>query len=586
MVRSALATTIFACTLLAPGAADAAGAVLPTTTKPEPAFVDMRMAVAVSPAGSTRWSEITVPAATPVMWLVPVRPGAAIDWAPRRWLDAVDEATSLRVLPPSFSSSCPSRSTPEKPAAWTTPRQAHPAPALAVQTTADGARAYVAERGYRLSPARSGRISELYASGWNLVALEMASSSSAQSSGTLRVSDDGGAVLPLALSGDSSTRVTVFAIGAGVATVPGARDVDRRELRWGPEGSTFVAWRRELVEGGAGETWLRESSSHGSLFDGTPFAGGGSIASVVAGYLQGTSCTPSTVQSVGSHDGIVGTSCAPGAAARVPGGTACVPASGDVDPGALSCASDVDVALALAGLAPKGAVVTRLSGWIPAGVLGTNLAVAFNPAVQAKSPVIRADKYEACPPPATDDSPGAPSSPSSPRPPLSSSSASSGGGEEYVPVSDGCSGGAVATGTTYEEEPPPEDDGSSTESCSGDGTSGWDSEDESDGWDDSDSGDSCSSDDSSSSDSCSGGSSSSSSSGGSDDGWDTEDDDDGWDTEDGMGPQGKKLRPTTKKVKPHARTTKKKSSPVSRYALLAVALLLPLRRRRRGSEDG
>ena len=45
-----------------------------------------------------------------------------------------------------------------------------------------------------------------------------------------------------------------------------------------------------------------------------------------------------------------------------------------------------------------------------------------------------------------------------------------------------------------------------------------------------------------------------------------------------MSPKRKKLAPAPKK--PHAKTTKKKASPVSRYALLAAALLLPLRRRR------
>ena len=256
MVRFALATSIFACALLGPETSDAAGAVLPPNEKPAPAFVDVRMAVAITPAGSTRWTEVTVPASTPVMWLVPVRPGAAVDWAPHRWLDAVDDATALRVLPPSSYPSCPMRSTPEKAAPWTRPRPAQPAPALAVHATADSARAHFSERGYRASPALSARLSELYAGGWNLVALELPSSPSELSSGTLRVSDDGGAVLPLALAGDSSTRVTVFAIGAGVATVSGARDVDRRALRWGPGGSNFVAWRRALIEGGSGGTWL------------------------------------------------------------------------------------------------------------------------------------------------------------------------------------------------------------------------------------------------------------------------------------------------------------------------------------------
>lgn len=573
MSRLALATSFLACALLA--STHVAGAVLPQTERPDPAFVDMRMAVAASPTGSTRWTEITVPAATPAMWLVPVRPGAAVDWAPRRWLDALDEATGLRVLPPTYASTCPWRSTVERVEPWTAPRPAEPGPALSVQTDADAARSYVAARGYRLSHALAGRISELYAGGWNLVALEIPASSSAVSSGTLRVSDDGGAVLPLAISGSSSTRVTAFAIGAGAATVPGARDVDRQAIRWGQDGSNFVAWRRALVEGAGGAAWLRESSSHAAIFDGTPLTGGHAVASAVARYFHGTSCAPSTAASVGSQRGVVGTSCAPGAAARIPGGAACVPASADVDPAALSCTSDIDLALALSGLAPASATLTRMVGWIPAGGLGANLSVEIDPAGKLAPPVVRAWGYEACSPAPSVDVPG------TPRPPLSSGGgAAAAGGESYVTTSDGCGGGAIATGGgTYEEEPVPEDDSAPSESCSGGSSSGWGGDDD----DGDDSSESCSSDSSSSS-SSSGGSDDGWDGSDSDDGWDSSDSDDGWDSDDGMSPRSKKLGPASKKAKPHARTTKKKSSPVSRYALLAVALLLPLRRRRRGAE--
>ncbi len=573
MVRAALVTSIVACALLAPGAADAAGAVLPSNAKPDPSFVDMRIAVAITPTGSTRWSEITVPAATPVMWLVPVRPGAAIDWAPRRWLDALDDATAVRVLPPSSPSACPSRSTPETTPPWTTPGPTQPAAALAVHATAESARAYVTERGYRLSPLLTSRISDLYTRGWNLVAVEMASSSSSSvlSTRTLRVSDDGGAILPLALTGSSSTRVTVFAIGEGVAAVPGAREIDTAALRWGTDGSTFAEWRRALVAGG--ETWLRESSSHFAIFEGTPVAGESPLASVVAGYFDGTSCTSSAARDLSARETSLDTTCAPGAAARVPGGGACVPSSGGLDPAALSCNRDIDLALALSGLVPAKAVVTRLVGSIPADTFGRDLLVDLDAGAKQKPPVIRAGASDECP---GDDSP---SPPLRPRPSASSSSSGSGGEEAYVPASDGCGGSAVATSTTYEEEAVDE----SSESCSGDGSPSWDDSDDSD---DSSSGDSCSSDDSSSSDGCSR-RSSSSSSGGDSDGWDTDDDDDGWDTDDDMSPRGKELRPTSKtpkKPKPHAKATKKKSSPVSRYALLAVALLLPLRRRQRDSE--
>ncbi len=590
MMRPLLVASLFACALLVPGTTDAAGAVLPLADSPVPAFVDVRMAVAVSPSGSTRWSEITVPSGTPAMWLVPVRPGAVVDWAPRRWLDALDDATAPRVLPPNVSSACPLPvNAPEKAAPWTPARPGPVGGPVSVQPTADAARAHVAERGHRLSSAVDTKITELYARGWNLVAVELPAGAAAQASATLRVSDDGGDgrnVLPLALAGGASTRVTVFAIGAGVARVPGTRDIDTSELRWGREGSTYDEWRSAIVRGGRGDIWLRESASHTAIFDETPVVRGAHpIASVVTGYLPDPPCSPAAAQALSAHQGAVAVSCGPGAAARVPGSAGCIPSSSGIDPTVLRCSSDIDLALALAGLAPARAVVTRLAGWIPAGTQGSDLEVQFDPGASHQLPLIHAGEDDHCTaPPASEGlSPVPP-----PQPPISSSSSS--GGDEYVPASDGCGGSTVVTGggTTY-DEPAPEDDGSSSESCSGDGSSsGWDDSDDSGGWDDSDSGDSCSSDESSSSsDSCSGGSSSSSSSssGGSDDGWDSEDSDDGWDTADDMSPENKKLRPASKKPKPHAKTTKKKSSPVSRYALLAAALLLPLRRRKRRVGD-
>lgn len=494
-MRVALAATLCASALLVPGASDAAGAVLPLVEAPDAAFVDVRMALSVSTTGSTRWSEITVPANEQAMWLVPVRPGAAIDWTPAWWLDALDHATAPHVVGPAHAPTCATRSAPEVPPPWTAPRPKQPPAALAIHETTNSARAYATERGYRLTPRIASRMSELVANGWSLVALEVAASSAAQSTSTLRVTDDGGAILPLVLTGQSSTRLTVFAIGDGVASVTGVKDVDGSALRWGLEGSTYAAWRKDLIEAGRGETWLRESAAHEALVDGTSLADDASN----------------------------------------------------------------DLALALGDLAPASAVITRLVGWIPAGALGRNLAVGFDPAADRRSLVLRAETYEACPSSPQGGAPRrTPWRPPPPPPPDEDSSSS------------GCSsGGAIGTSgsrTTYEGS-------SSSESCSGDGSSGWDTSDDSDGWDDSDS--------------CSRGSSNDDDDDDDDDhddGWDSEDSDDGWDSED-MSPKNGEHRPAPKKpAKPHARTTKKAPSPVSRLALLVAALLLPLRRRRRGPE--
>jgi hypothetical protein len=549
--------------------AEATGTVLLENEASAPMYVHMRTAIAATPSGATRWAQVSVPPRTRALWLVPARPGAAVDWASDRWLDALDEATTPRVLPPSTVTDCPMPLGPERSPSWAVmPGSTSPVAGIVIKTTAADAAAYVTARGYHLSPGNASRMTTLYANGWILLAVELGSSASDASSGTLRVSDDGGAILPLALTGAAHVRMTVFAIGAGVASVPGMTDVDPHQLRWGSTGSNFETWRRDVLEGGA---WLRESSSHDAIFGPTSLPGTTRIPSVAAGYFDDASCADA-VWNLRASAGVVGTSCAAGSTARVPGGgAACVPSSGAVDPALLSCSGKTDLALALSALTPQNALVTRWSRSIRNGSFESNLALELDPTMPAHGPIVRAASFERCP-----TTPPHGASPSPMQPP---------GRNEVVPsdpqapvmVSDGCGttiGTASSSGEPDDVEPPPPDD--TSESCSSDDSSGWEETDDSDGWDDSDS-EGCSDDDSSSSsssDTCSGSTSDSGN-----------DDDDGWDTEDSeMSPSSKKIAPAAKKS--HAKHTKKTRSPVSRFALLGAAILLPLRRRHRDLTAG
>lgn len=503
------------------------------------------------------------------MWLVPVRPGAAVDWASERWLDALDEATTPHLLPPQGKPACEMPLSVRRAEPWTSSVKSNDqTAAIVAHGTASDATTHAAQRGYLLTAEQSARIAGFYQDGWQLVALELGSSAGATASRTLRVSDDGGAVLPLALTGGSRMRMTVFAIGAGAASVSRSVDTDRGALRWGVGGSTYDAWRRDVVE--TNGWWLREASSHDALFDGTPVPGTIAIPSVIAGYFEDTRCA-AAAWTVRESTGAVGTTCAPGSAARIPGGAPCVASEGSVDPALLSCSGQSDLALALSNLSPLTAVLTRWSAAVTAGAFETNRTVAVAPASERPA-VVRAASFDMCMGATSEPPPRSAPPPS--RPPLSNGDPTI-DDPDHVVESDGCGGGAiVASDDTFDsdetEAAPPED--ASSESCSSDGSSGWDESDDSDGWDDSEG---CSHDDSSSSDSSDGCSSDSSDS----DGWDTEDDDsDGWDTEDEMSPSSKS---TMTSKKPHAKRTRKKASPVSRFALLGAAILLPLRRRRR-----
>jgi hypothetical protein len=386
------------------------------------------------------------------------------------------------------------------------------------------------------------RLGDLYASGWRVAAVELAAYDAPRSSPTLRVTDDGGPILPLTIGVSGfDTKVTLFVVGDGNASLAGTRELDDSALSWGQYGSSYAVLRKQLL---GAEGWLRESSSHAALFTELAVAPRPTVAPVVippvvTTYFDDPGCA-ADVQSLGAR---------PDAQ----------------DAAALTCGDRKDLSLALAGIAPANAVLTRLAGVLPGGRAAGTPEIALGSGA-TRSSVRRATSYDhPCP---ADD--GADAGPSDPEPSSTSSSSSSSTGTRkpssssapggysgssdgtstvYVP-SDGCSGGTTTVVDESDDDDDTSSDGwdssdSSSDACSGDTSSSTDS---SDGWDSSDS----------SSDDCSGDTSSSS---------------DGWDDSDSS-------CTTARHKKRHH------PSPLSRLVIVAVALLIPLRRlsRRRSGE--
>ncbi|MBX3225831.1 MAG: hypothetical protein KIT84_30360 [Labilithrix sp.] len=475
------------------------------------------MAVAVAPAATTRWSEVTLPAGPAAGWLVPIRPGASIEWASGAWLSSLDVASAPRVLPPTAPTSCRVRTSYEMPSQWVTPRARLPASTITLHLSVAETEAWAQARGLEVGAAQGGRLDELYASGWQVAAIELAASDAARTSPTLRVTDDGGPVLPLSLgASELETAVTLFVIGAGHAKVAGARDVERSKVLWGPARSSYEELREETLLRTSG--WLRESTSHAALFDDVPLKGV-RVRPVAATYFDDPDCAAS-VQRLGSRTVAEG-------------------------PSMLTCGAQTDLAVALAGIAPADANLTRLIGVLPAsGDESTSVALESGP---QRSAVFAAAGYEACDPNANGangangadprdpivDRPDWPSGPTFPSSPskAGSTSASSDDTSIYVP-GDGCGGGVVVSDTASDDDWTTSD---SSDSCSSDTSS-------SDGWDTSDTSDS--------SDSCS------------------SDTGDGWDTSDS-------------ETCATAKRRRRGPSLLSRVVIFAVAILLPLRRRLR-----
>ncbi|MFO0738587.1 MAG: hypothetical protein U0270_22010 [Labilithrix sp.] len=506
--------------LLVPVRADATGALLPLAGWSAPA-VSVRMAVALGPSGATtRWSEVTLPAGPAVGWLVPIRPGATVEWAPNAWLDALDLASAPRVLVPRIAAPCALHQSFDLPPPWVRPANRLPAGAIALPATSADAEAWAEGHGLIIDAARLRALRALYTSGWRVAAVELFAFDRPRTSPTLRATDDGGATAPLFIGAPAAeTAVTLMIVGAGHASIADMREISDSALRWGAKGSSYAELRQVTL---GHEGWLRESASHAALFDEVKVGVNASIRPVTTAYFDDRTCA-ANVQSRGS-------------------------ATAPQDAAHLTCGTRTDLALALARIAPADAVLTRLAGVLPAQeAAGVSIEVA---AGTDRSPVRSAASFAGDPCPAGgvdvtlgDDDDSSPSSSSSGYSssgysssgysssgysPGSSGTYTEGSTTVYVP-SDGC--GSSST-TVIEED---DDD---------DWTYGDDDDDDtsssSDGWDSSDSSDDCSGDTSSSSD-----------------GWDSSDD-------------------STCAI---ARPKKRRGpSPLSRVILIAVAMLLPLRR--------
>jgi hypothetical protein len=537
------AAAIAAALLFCPSSpARAQGAVLHPKNESDPTTLDAEMAVASTPYGNTRWARIHVAGPSRVLWVVPARPGAAIDLASHAWLDALDESSALRIQPPNDSPPCGYTNATERVATWGSDAARRDAGEIAVHTTEADLDAHADALGFAIPPETASAIAAVFASGSAVVSIAIdVPSGTTVSSPTVRVSDDGSGVLPLALFGSNRTiaRISAIAIAPIPVTLPGGHDVYTSSLSWGTASSSYTATRSASLIAGAGSVWIRESSLHAALFDGIPLPRGATSPALVD--LYGATCAP-TARDAATKNGLVGRACAAGAVARVPGG-GCAPVSAAIDPAAFTCNGADDLALALAGSSPQAVVVSRLAGIVPSGGIGASATFVSGP---VSSLLAQARSYDTCPVPPPKGS-GA-----------SSSSTSSTGGTSTPPpedpppdpdpspavviVSDGCFG---ETTTTTEE------DGSSTTTDDGCGSS-----------------ETSSSESSSSSDSCS-----SSNDKKTDDGEDSSSSkksDDSCSGSSSAAPKTASLH-----------TKHRSRSPFSRIAIAAAFIVLPLRRRSR-----
>lgn len=540
--------------LLTSATARANGGVLsPESATAPPSQLDVSSAVAVTPFGSTRWARITVAGVPKAMWLVPARPGAALDWSSEAWLDALDDASAPRILPPSSDFKCSFPTSEDRVATFGSIGTLRSTTGTTVLATEAAARAHASARGFAIDPKQSEQLGKVYASGFQLVAFELdVPNLSTTSTPTLRVSDDGPAALPLALTGGTNarTRITAFVTAPDPTMVAGGHDIDPRVVTWSAAKSDYGTYRTTTLATERGAFWLRESSDR-VFFR----SAGGNAPSVIERYFKQPECRNAALAAA-QRPGVVRRVCPAGEVATVPG-PACAAGGGEVDATPFVCGADDDLALALAGAAADRLTVSRFAGMIMERTMGADVAIAKSASLSGAFK--RAGQFSSCneaPPysPPIQTPPGEPPVIEESGGSVTFASSDTCGGNTTTTVEDGESTSSNDDGCGGSTESTTESDSSSSdESCSGDSSTGSDS----------------SSDDDDSEE---------------DDGWDSSDSSSSSSDDDSCGKSD--AAPKKHVAKAKVKTTKTKTkSPVSRYALFLVAIVLPIRRRLRFTRE-
>jgi hypothetical protein len=229
---------------------------------------------------------------------------------------------------------------------------------------------------------------------------------------TVRITETGplafsSSLAGLSLTGGSGSRVdvTAFAIGASRTAWGGTAAVDPSAVLWlDAGGSTYPAVRDSLLQGHPGD-WLEETAGHDLLFQSASVPGGPPAPATAGGYFlragaygdatsDAATCSAS-VAAVAASNATVSVACAPGRlAVAVPaGGCQETVGAGEIAPDVLRCGGVADdLALALSGLAPARAYLTRARSVIPAGVFGQD--APLQPVAPAdRGPVVTAAGY-------------------------------------------------------------------------------------------------------------------------------------------------------------------------------------------------
>ena len=359
------------------------------------------MAIAVGPDRTTIWTSLrlTAPAGT-IGVVIPAPPGASLDRSSDAWLEALEVATAPRVFPPeSVSPFCPGESGRKNPmdvVGWTSHVESAPLDEVLVLADADAVGAWAGQHGLVISPALAAQLAAL--AGQRFVAARVTAAGGEALTPTLRVVMPGTpAALPLALTqaGADALLVTTWVLGEGRAKIEGATPVSIASdaLVWSAHDGTssWEAARHDALAPEGGHGALAEAAGHEALSHNTAVASGAAaIDGVVTTYFERAGlyaalgaepaeCIAYAAAALAASSPVA-PSCPRADLGVVDGEATCTETtvSGQTNPETLRCGSLADdLAVALSGMAPSAAWLTRHSLLVPAGEAGASFAISL-----------------------------------------------------------------------------------------------------------------------------------------------------------------------------------------------------------------
>lgn len=386
-----------------------------------------RMALALSPTHTVLWDQIQYAGnPTEFAWVLPVKPGAHVEISTDAWFEALDAATTARIVSPAVNCPSPSRGCGFSQGVFasdgfvsntlppvTVVHQGTVGPYETVTLHAnvpDALPLWLGSHGYAIDAKVQPVIDTYTKEGFDFIALRLLPGKGVQQMKPVRVVSPGmSPTLPLRMvaAGTGATvDITLFVIGEG-AWVPQNFPhtvVQPQTIVWdfNTSSSTYAVERKNVLAAGGGRTWNEAFSIKGSLLaplispvDGSTITyqiGDAFPQTIAAAYIaQGivngedsdSSCVPAFAQQALSLDQVVN----PCPVSEGGGGTggggagggapmACPEVGkGQVDARQFACGKLDDVAVALEGLHPHDVTITRLEASLPRAALATDLVL-------------------------------------------------------------------------------------------------------------------------------------------------------------------------------------------------------------------